>query len=131
MIIRCFVLIESIGSQIQHAVIKPLILQNLPIRSCHRLGCVSNTAFYEHLIIEITLVYLPHIDQAKYDQGTDQPRSTKFFGLKQQQTDRSERDDPERTPAVGSENSLSYLFEIGQHRVQILCGNVLHRCHFG
>ena len=126
---RCLVLIESRCSQIEHTEVERSILQDM-VDGC-RLGnrLFTHTRRYEHAVVQVALVHLPHVQQAEHHQRCRHILGTQLTGTEQQQTGRSHYDNPEGTPAIGGEYGDTHLRQVLQQRCQLVGRYLTHGLH--
>ena len=76
---RGLVLVEGIRGQIQHTIVGRLVLQDM-VNGC-RLGhgFLANALRYEHRVVQVTLVDLPHVNQTQHRQQSYRPRGTQLL----------------------------------------------------
>ena len=84
-VIRGLVLIEGIGSEIEHTVIERLVAADNLIGLRHLLRSIAHVLIYEHIIVEITLVHHPHIYETEYGDAGNHILSTQLLHLVKQQ----------------------------------------------
>ena len=60
-IIRCLVFVECRCRQVQYTIIQRLVLQNMVDSFRFLDRCFTQTLRYKHTVVQITLVYLPHV----------------------------------------------------------------------
>ena len=121
MIIAGLILVERVRGEVQHTIVKTLVAQYQLIRLCLLLGCLTLRCRHEHLVVQITLVHLPQVNQAQHQDGPYHIVGLQFTILVKQQDTRSDDDDPERTPAVGREYCLTHFRQVAHQRLEILC----------
>ena len=64
-VVGCLVLVECVGREVEHTVVKALVLEYLLVCLCHWLWKVADLSIDKHRVIEITLVHLPEVDEAE------------------------------------------------------------------
>ena len=106
-----------------------MVLQNLTVGGCLLLRSVAHTTLYKHIIVEITLVYLPHIDKTKHYDGSNSILGLQLLLESKQQYHSTQDNDEERTPAIGGKDRYTYLTQIGDKRTKILAWYLLKRFH--
>ena len=119
MIIRGLVFVEGIRCEIQHPIVQRLVLKDLFIGRCHLLRRIADALLHKHVIVEIALVHLPHIDQAEQGYGSDHPFGLQLPRLEEQEAEGSYQNDPERAPTIGHKDSLTHFDEVAYHGVII------------
>ena len=125
-IVRSLVFVERVRSEVKHTIIGRFVLKNLAVGGCLLLRSLAHATFYEHAVVEITLVDLPHINEAEHDDGTHSILGLYLLHAQQQQHSGAEHDDEECAPAVGGEYRDAYLLQIAEQRTQIFRRNLLH-----
>ena len=67
MIIGCLVLIEGVRCQIQHTIVEVLVSQDQFVSLCFLLRSLALCLRHEHLIVQITLIHLPQVNQTEHE----------------------------------------------------------------
>ena len=130
MIIGSLVFVERVRSEVEHTIIGRFVLHNLAVGGSLLLRSLAHATLYEHAVVEITLVDLPHIHETEHDDCTHGILGLYLLHAQQQQHSGSEHNDKECAPAVGGEYRDAYLLQIAEQRTQIFRRNLLHCLQF-
>ena len=128
-VITRFILVECRCSQIEHAVVKRLVLKDMVNGRRFRHRFLTNGLRHKHLIVEITLIDLPHVDKTKHGKRSDHPLHLHLTVAIEQQTSRTDDDNPERAPAISSKYRHTHLCQVADQRCQLVGRNLLHGLH--
>ena len=120
MIIAGLVLVEGVRGEVQHTVVQTLVLEYLLVGGCHLLRCLTLTLRYEHAVVEVTLVHLPHVYQTKHRHRCHGIYSLHLPEHGEEQQYRSCHYHPERAPAVGCEDGLSHSGDVCHQRTELV-----------
>ena len=131
MIVRRLVLVEGVGGKVEDTIVGTLVLQNLPVGGSLAYRLLTHAALHKHLVVEVALVYLPHIHEAEHDDGTDSPLRLNLLIAQQKQNGCADSHYEEGAPAVGGEDGDAHVAQIADKRIQIFCRNLTHLLHFG
>ena len=130
MIVGGFVLIKSVRGEVEHTIVESFILKNLPVGGREGLRGVANGRLDKHVVVEVSLVHLPHVYQTQQSDGGNGVWSFQSFGCEEQQKGCSDDDDPERAPTVGGEDGLTDGAQIGKDGCELLGGELRQSTHF-
>ena len=130
MIVGSLVFVERVRSEVEHTIIGSLVLHNLAVGGSLLLRSLAHATLYEHVVVEITLVDLPHIHEAEHDDCTHGILGLNLLHAQQQQHSGAEHNDEECAPAVGGEYRDAYLLQIAEQRTKIFRRNLLHSLKF-
>ena len=128
-IVRSFVLVERVRGKVEHTVTAEvgLVLKDNLVGLSHLYRCLALTLVDKHVIVEVALVDLPHVNKTENYQRSHHVFCLQFLCLIEQQAESADDDDEERAPAVGSEHGDTHLAQIGEQRVKIV-GRYLLQC---
>ena len=131
-IIWGFVFIKRALREIQHTVVATvtLILKDKLISLGQLLRGLAFTLGYKHVIIEIALVHLPHVNQAEHNNSTQHIFFAQLLRFVKQQTKRTDGNDDKRTPGIRCEYCLSHFRQIAHNRTDILLRQLLQGLRF-
>ena len=128
-IIAGLVLVEGVRGEVQYAVVHRLVGQDHLVGLRLRLCLLALILRHEHGIVEVALVHLPQVEQAEHDKNTHKRFGLQLLGFVEQHHERTDEDDGKRAPAVAGEHGLAHLRQVGQERVQVLCGPLAEGLH--
>ena len=97
MVIGGLVLIEGVRREVQHTVVKTLIVQDLLVGLRHLLRRLTLTLRHEHLVVEVTLVDMPQVTETEQQEDRNRIRLLQLTITERQQHARTHQDDIERT----------------------------------
>ena len=100
MIIRRLILVECIRRKVQDTVVETFVAKDDLIRLRHLLRCIAHALLYEHAVVEVALVYLPHIDEAEEGDAAHGELRIELLLIEQKQNDRADSHDDERAEGV-------------------------------
>ena len=122
MVIARLVLIERTLRKVQYAIVTAvaLVLQDKLIGLGQLLCGLALALRHKHVVVQIALVHLPHINKTQHDDGTNHIFALQFLGHEQQQAHGAYQDNGERTPGIGCEHGLAHFGKIIENRSHIL-----------
>ena len=129
MIVTCLILVEGVRGEIQHTVVKTLVTQDQFIRLCLLLGSLTLRLRYEHLVVQITLVDNPQVEETEHEDACDGIHLLQFAVVEEQQDGRTHQNNPERTQTVAGEHRLTHLRQVRHQRSHMLCRQTLQCIH--
>ena len=103
------VFIESADGKVQHAIVGGGVFQD------EFVGCSLGESgglyafIYKLVVVEITLVYLPHIEQAEQGNATNGELLAQFALEEKHQQHHTDKDNDERTQGIGRNHSGTHL----------------------
>ena len=136
-IIRCLVLVERVRSEVQHTVVESFVAKDDLIRFSHLLRGVAHARFDKHAVVEIALVYLPHIDEAEQSDASYGQFGIELLLIEQEQDDRADGYDDEGTERIRREDIFAYRRQVSLQatdELRCLCtllgdlSELLHLC---
>ena len=130
-VVRRFILIEGVGGEVEHSVVEVFVLQYHLVGLGERLGHFAHRVAHEHGIVEVAFVHRPHIHETEQGYAQGQIEGLQLACLVAQQEHRTYHDDGEGAPAVGREDALAHLPQVGQQRLQLVGGPLRESLHFG
>ena len=71
MIVAGLILVERIRCEVQHTIVKTLITQDELVGLCLLLRCLTLRLGHKHLVVQITLIDLPEIEETEHENSTD------------------------------------------------------------
>ena len=120
MVVRCLVLVEGVRGQVEHTVIQGLIAQDELIGLRHLLGCLALALGHKHLIVQVTLVYLPKVDEAEHQDSADGIFGLEFAIFVSHEQYHAHDDNPERTPAISCKHGCTHINQITDKWLDVL-----------
>ena len=110
------VLVESIGSEVQHTVVQTLVFQDLHVGRRRLLRHVTLALRHEHTVVQITLVHLPQVDEAEHQQGGDHIIGAHLLHPVTEEQGETDQNHDDRTPCVGTDHGGTHRRDIGENR---------------
>ncbi len=127
--IRSFVFVERVRREVQHAIVERLVFENLAVGGGHLNGHLAHALLDEHRVVQIALVHHPHVEQTEHGNAHDGIDGAQFSLHREQQQRRACGKNPERAPAVGSEERLAHGTQVGQQRIELFGRPLRERLH--
>ena len=110
--VRSLVLVERVRSKVQHTIVEALVLINLKVGCCWLLWHIALTLWYEHLVIEVTLIHLPHINEAKHQKTSHHIVGTQLLHLISEEQRKADEDNDNRTPSIRADHCSTHRRDI-------------------
>ena len=112
--IACLVLIEGVASKVEHSVAGRLVLEYCEVCLCRFDWSGAYGVAYEHAVIEVALVHLPHVEEAYEGDDASHSHGIEFLHAIDHHNSGTHQYDEERTPAVADKGRHAYLGEVGE-----------------